>query len=181
MLTFAFSCHTHSHGTLCHTHTHTHTHTPTQQQMSLAMYDNIKHLSNYKTTNYYNGAHGGTRLTLTMRYGTTNSETSAGGDPRHIYIIRPEKVSETEYGAAGDDTPGWWAWHDGRQKFFVTQRIRTVEVANQDDALYLVGDVPAVGDGPAALRNRSPDSSPERDSRSRSRSPDSSRSPRQDF
>jgi len=112
------------------------------------------------------------RQTVLITYGSVNWETATGSKPRHIYVIRRGTLRDTELGYRGDKTPGWWAWHDGRQKFFVGERLLTV--AKSDVLLFEPGKVPAIKKGdPSYLP---PCRSPSRRSRSRSRSRSHSRS-----
>jgi len=89
------------------------------------------------------------RRTVRVIYGTTQKASSSGQQERLIYVICPGTMSETTLGTG--DAPGWWVWHDGKQKFFVSSRIRMVAAAADDEQLYQsAAGPPAVADGPAS-------------------------------
>eukprot|EP01047_Picozoa_sp_COSAG01_P121158 COSAG01_NODE_49933_length_368_cov_0.516729_1_plen_99_part_01 len=64
---------------------------------------------------------GVTRLQIT--YDTTQRNSARGRSIRFIKVLREGAVHETELGSADDTRPGWWARHDGVEKFFLSERI----------------------------------------------------------
>jgi hypothetical protein len=64
---------------------------------------------------------GVTRFKIT--YDTTQRNSARGRGFRFITILREGANWETEYGAADDTRPGWWALQDGVKKFFLSERV----------------------------------------------------------
>ena len=64
---------------------------------------------------------------LWMRYTSTQVVSEAGDQWRHVRVIGPGHVADTDMGYDVDpDKDGWWCVHDNVRKFFL--RIRIMEV-----------------------------------------------------
>ena len=65
-----------------------------------------------------------------VSYGTTQHDSSSGTQPRTIIItgLQDEgQAQDTDKGKAGDTRPGWWAEHEGKRKFFLSERFRWIQ------------------------------------------------------
>ena len=69
---------------------------------------------------------------LNIIYATTQSASRSGRSPRDIFILREGCAEETDFGKAGDISPGWWAVHDGATKFFLSSRIMQLRRAGMN-------------------------------------------------
>jgi hypothetical protein len=88
---------------------------------------------------------GTTRLQIT--YATTQRNSARGRSIRFIKVLREGAVHETELGSADDTRPGWWARHDGVEKFFLSERIISFDMITCKRSHGLC---PLVGAGAAA-------------------------------
>ena len=62
-------------------------------------------------------------------YGTTQKKSYAGRRIRYVIVQDEGAVYETDLGKEGDTRPGWWCLHDGRRKFFLSERILDITLA----------------------------------------------------